>query len=363
MKQIGEIDRNLAVKGTINGENLCFYDSFDPPFKTFGAVSELRERYLRIPSSVAENTSADIVALNRDTAGIRVRFCTDSSKIAVRAKMPNKCLMPHMAFCGSSGFDMYINENESEKYAGTFIPPLDRGDSYESMITLAGRCMRSITINFPLYDAVSELLIGLEPDSLIEPCGSYRNDRPIIFYGSSITQGGCASRPGNCYSAIISRNLNCDYRNLGFSGNARGEQPIADYIASQPMELFFCDYDHNAPDPDHLKKTHEPLFLTVREKNPDLPVILATRTDIPRMPDSEKDFAERRKIVHRTYENAVKRGDKNIIFIDGSKVFMESCELNLNPDCCTVDGCHPNDLGFACMAKVYGAAISKMLEW
>ena len=136
---------------------------------------------------------------------------------------------------------------------------------------------------------------------------------------------------------------------------------MADYIADMPMSLFFLDYDHNSPNPEHLKAHHEKFFLTVREKNPDLPVIMATKTDIPRSPDAERDTAARRRAVYETYENALKRGDRNVMFIDGGTVFTEALNLTAPADSCTVDGCHPNDLGFACMAKVYGDAIKNML--
>ena len=99
----------------------------------------------------------------------------------------------------------------------------------------------------------------------------------------------------------------------------------------------------------------------MREKSPDLPVIMATKTDIPRSPDAERDTAARRRAVYETYENALKRGDRNVMFIDGGTVFTEALNLTAPADSCTVDGCHPNDLGFACMAKVYGDAIKNML--
>ena len=152
-----------------------------------------------------------------------------------------------------------------------------------------------------------------------------------------------------------------DYFNFGFSGNALGEKTMADYIAALPMSLFFLDFDHNSPNAEHLKAHHESFFLNIREKNPDLPVIMATKTDIPRSPAAEKSNAAHRAVVYETYGNAVKRGDRNVIFIDGATVFSKALTLSAPADSCTVDGCHPNDLGFACMAKVFGDAIEKML--
>ncbi|MBQ6876673.1 MAG: SGNH/GDSL hydrolase family protein, partial [Lachnospiraceae bacterium] len=206
MSKIGEIDKNLAVPGTIQGENLNFYNVRYDPFAIYGLLPGREgEPFRRLPLEVAEKTSPGVRALHTNTSGGRVRFKTDSSRIAIRAVMPNKCLMAHMPFLGSSGFDLYVTEGGTYLYKGSFMPPVNREGSYESLINLETREMRDITINFPLYDGVNELYIGLEPDATLEEGGTYRPEQPIIYYGSSITQGGCASRPGNSYSNIITR--------------------------------------------------------------------------------------------------------------------------------------------------------------
>ena len=128
------------------------------------------------------------------------------------------------------------------------------------------------------------------------------------------------------------------------------------------MSLFFYDYDHNAPDVEHLAKTHEAFFLTIREKNPDLPIIMASETDTPKTPQKAEDIMRRRDVILKTYADAVKRGDEKVAFIDGTEVFKEAHKLGVSADSCTVDGIHPNDLGFACMAKVFGDAIRKAIK-
>ena len=209
--------------------------------------------------------------------------------------------------------------------------------------------------------SVADLYIGIDKTAVLKKSSGYRYSKPIVFYGSSITQGGCASRPGYAYESIISRALQTDYVNLGFAGNCKGEQAMAKYIAAQKMSLFFLDYDWNAPTPEHHQSTHEPFFLEVREKQPDLPIVMASRTDIPWVPSRQADILRRKEIVLRTYENAVKRGDRRVYFIDGSTVFREAKKLGVSPDSCTVDGTHPNDLGFACMAGVFGNIIKDLL--
>lgn len=372
---VGKVDKNLSATGTIQCENLQFYNVKEPPFAVYGLLPcSQGEPFRRIPSELAKQVNNGVWRLYKNTSGGRVRFRTDSDKIAIRAFMPDKCLMPHMPFIGSSGFDLYEAEEGANPfskgteadvtwhYRGSFMPPINREGYYEALVRLDACKERDLMIHFPLYDNVDELWIGLEKNATLQEGGQYRNLDPVIYYGSSITQGGCASRPGNAYPAIISRQLNCDFRNLGFSGSGRGEQISAQYIAEQPMCVFVMDYDHNAPTPMHLAETHEPFFLTIREKRPDLPIVLVSRTDTPRTPQVEKNILQRWETVRRTYENALKRGDKLVYLVDGRTIFPCASALGINADSCTVDGMHPNDLGFACMAKVIGEKVKQAIS-
>ena len=361
MRSISEIDVNFAVFGVINNTEVNFFNVRCEPFSIYGLLTNEGDRFRRLPTVLAEQVNPGVLRLHGNTAGGRVRFRTDSSFVAIRAVMPDRCLMSHMPFLGSSGFDLYEDDGADSHYRGSFMPPLERKDSYESILQLGTHKSRSFTIHFPLYDDVSELYVGLEPGATLEAGEPYRDLAPILFYGSSITQGGCASRPGNAYSNIISRNLHIDHRNLGFAGSCKGEPAIAAYIAAQRMSLFFMDYDHNTPTVEHLQKTHEKFFLSIREGQPDLPIVMASRTDIPWMPSRQVDRQRRRDIILQTYENAVKRGDRRVYFVDGSTVFQEAKKLGVSPDSCTVDGTHPNDLGFACMAGVFGNIIKDLL--
>jgi hypothetical protein len=213
--------------------------------------------------------------------------------------------------------------------------------------------MHDILINFPLYNNVDDVYIGLDDGATIEARKPYTIDKPFVVYGSSITQGGCASHPGNAYPAILSRRFHCDYLNLGFSGSAKGEVEIAEYIAALKMDLFVYDYDHNAPTADHLEKTHERMFRIIRKAQPNLPIVMMTSTSLPRCTD---DKERRKAIIHKTYQNALESGDKNVYFLDGSTFFDE-----YDHGLATVEGCHPNDLGFVCIAKAVGDMLEKLM--
>ncbi len=352
MRRLEEIDKNFKVETKLDKSDIKFYSVMEKPFSIHGLTYE-NGKFRRLPENIANNVSAGVGHLHSNTSGGRVRFKTNSSYVAISAKMCNIGKMDHFAITGSGGFDMYIRCNGEDKFNSTFRPSFDFENGYESLFDFKSKEMREITINFPLYSDVCALYIGLEESAEIEPPTPYAYEKPIVYYGHSITQGGCASRPGNSYPSILSRKFNVDFMNLGFSGNARGEQEIADYIATLDMQLFVYDYDHNAPSAEHLQETHEKMFKTIRLAHPNLPVIMMTSTSMDRFVDNRK---KRRDIIFQTYKNAIENGDKNVYFWDGTKEFAPYEEFG------TVEGCHPNDYGFVAIAKSLENIIKEILK-
>lgn len=220
------------------------------------------------------------------------------------------------------------------------------------MIRFGSRKRREITINFPLYSSVSALYIGIEDDTTLRESSGYKYKKPIVYYGSSITQGGCVSRPGNAYECILSRNLQTDYINLGFAGSAKAEDAMAEYISKLDMSVFVYDYDHNAPTLQHLEDTHQKMFMTVRKANPHLPIVLLSR---PKYRPNGVD-KKRLEIIRKTYTDALATGDQNVYFIEGLTLMKHAKNDG------TVDNCHPNDLGFHSMAKVLTPQLRALLE-
>lgn len=338
----------------IGKQELLFHDVRMDPFELYGLYRPRQERvFKRLPDAIADSVNEGVRNLYLNTAGGRVRFSTDSSRVAVRAAMPSVAAMPHMPLSGSSGFDLYIDDEAGSAYYRTFMPQVGMTGGYESAVAMPDRRHRNLTIHFPLYNNVDSLHIGLDGDASLGGGARYRPAGPVLYYGSSITQGGCASRPGNSYQAIIARKLNCDFINLGFSGSARGEPAMAEYMAGLDFSVFVCDYDHNAPTAEHLAATHEPLFRTIRNAHPDRPVIFVSKPDFDNNP---ADSIIRRDVVYRTFLTARQGGDANVYFIDGRSLFKDE-----NRDCCTVDGTHPNDAGFVRMAEVIGYAVGQAL--
>lgn len=353
---IGKIDKNLHIEETVKEPDVLFRDVRETAAGIYGLYEpHAPGGFRRMPEDVAGTVSASVKTMSRYTAGGRVRFATDSAYVAIRVQQPGTKLMSHMPLTGSTGFDCYLRLDGEEVYCGSFIPPAKREDGFESIIRFPDRQMREVTINFPLYDQVDGLELGLQQDAVLNAPRPYRIETPVVFYGSSITQGGCASRPGNSYQAILSRRLDFDYRNFGFSGNAKGEESMARYLASLDMSAFVMDYDYNAPNVEHLRQTHWNFFEIIRQAHPEIPILIATRPTHAIWPDRRAEDVERRQVVRETYERALAAGDTNVYWVEGYDFFGA-----YGRDC-TVDGAHPNDLGFRCMADGFGKVLEKLL--
>ena len=350
-----DIARSQMGKADITEQDIVWLDIKEAPFVIHGVSYDSEQgRYIRMPQEIADQVSVAVAELNTETAGGRVRFRTDSSFIGIRAVMQNGTLMPHITLAGQSGFDLYRKKDGETKevFYHTYVPPMGMQTGYCSPFETDG-VMAEYTIHFPLYDGVKELYIAVKKDAQLLAPIPYRHPVPVVYYGSSITQGGCASRPGNSYQAIISRQLNVDHINLGFSGSAKAEPAIVEYLAGLEMSVFVCDYDHNTPDAEYLRQTHMPLYRAVRASHPEIPIVFVTAPDIVLRPEA---YAERREVIRQTYQTALQEGDKNVYFIDGAELWAgEQFES------CTVDGVHPNDFGFYRMAQRIGRELAPLL--
>ncbi len=355
--KIEDIDKNFRFDEEFSKKDIKVCNVSEEPFTVYGLILPKDENdcFRRIPEKTARNISEGVEFLAKNTAGGRVRFKTDSDYIGIYAKLNSVCKMSHMPYTGSIGFDMYCEDGGKQICLKTFVPPENTNDFYKSEFTVKNPKMREYTINFPLYSGVTSLYVILSENARVESCRDYKYKTPVVYYGSSVTQGGCASRPGNAYTNIISRRLDCNHINLGFSGSAKGEQAMADYIADLEMSVFVYCYDYNAHTPEHLEKTHYNMYRTIRNKNPRLPIICVSRVNYL---TNAEEFEPYRRIVSATVDRAKKEGDSNIYFIEGSSFWYE---LNAG-DSMFVDNSHPNDLGFMCMANIIEKEIKKHIK-
>ena len=337
----------LTLQPSDPADSACFHDATSAPFSLEGLAwfQENGRRLYRLPPNLSEpavNSNALLRA--QHTAGVSVRFRSDSTEVYLRARLTHWTDPGHLALPARNGFDTYRRlPGDLLRHNHTVTPAYGAPE----IRCLCGRNPEGLLcdwqVNLPLYGGVEALEIGLKEGSVLLPPAPHAVPAPILFYGSSITQGNSASRSGNTYTAMLCRALDAEQINLGLGGSCKGEPDIARAIARLTLSAFVFDYDHNAPDPEYLEATHEPFFRIVRDAQPDLPILLLSMGDIRTyfIHTGRPTAAAQREVIQRTYQHALDRGDRNVHFIDGESFFGDD-----DYDACTVDGCHPNDLGF-----------------
>ena len=347
IKDAALIDKNFSIPFGINKEGLRFFDARD--LDVYG-LSYIDGIYRRMPAEDAKAVSENTLIISTESAGGRIRFKTNSKRIAIYAEYRSIARVPNYSMTSTMGFDIY----SGKRFIGVFVPPLSARDSFESEITLpfSDGVSRDYTIFFPVCSELTRVLVGIDEGSEMLSAEEYSVKLPVVFYGSSITQGACASHPANTYENILSRELDLDYINLGFWGNALGEEAMARYIAKLPSSLFVYDYDYNAPDAAHLCATHERMFKIIREERPELPIIIMSAVK----PYPETEDIKRNDVIRRTYENAINAGDKNVYFLSGAEIIAGVRDSAL------ADNVHPSDIGFCAMADALAPIIKGVLN-
>jgi hypothetical protein len=363
---IRKIDKNFDTT-FVAPDDIEWFSIRELPFKIYGLFySEEEGLFRRMSKDVADATSEGVSHLSKHTAGGRVRFTTDSPYIAIRAEEPFEVPFAHMTMAGRYGFAIYANNT----FAGTVMPSYKQITSADpslggnGTITFDGIKKPYVAkdgvygaeIFLPLYSKLSNMYVGLQKGCILEAPKEYKYSKPIVFYGSSITQGGCASKPGDDYIGRLCRILDTDILNLGFAGSAKGEKTIAEYVAAQEASVYVLDYDHNASQLQHLRDTHYALYETVRKANPTAPIIMMTMPTINGH-QTREGLMKRRNIIFETIEKAKAQGDENIYIIDCYGCFGE-CERG---ECGTVDNSHPDSLGFLRMAEALLPTLKKVL--
>ena len=346
MSKIGNVDKNMNSKN--NKSKLEYIDVRKTDAKIYGLVEN---EYNRLPKQQRQMANKKLRYLQDNTSGGRIRFITNSKKLGIKVKLKHSDLIYNFSYIGFSGIDCYSGfDNKNLNFLGVCCPNIYRKKA-KTEFNLSGKD-EQITLYLPIYNSIEKLEIAVEDGAYIKSPNPYKNEIPIVYYGSSITQGGCSSRAGNSYCALVSRWLDSDFECLGFSGNAKGELWLAEYIANKQMSAFVYDYDFNAPNIEHLKSTYLPFIKTILDVNPTLPVIMMSKPSA----HLEGEDIERRNFIKKTYEDLKNQG-YNVYFIDGETLFGTDSN-----ECCTVDKIHPNDLGFYRMAKNVYSVLENIVQ-
>ncbi len=317
-QRISILDERLAVHGL-------------PWFK------EDKPALRRLPERRQASFRPAVWELAQQPSGGRIRFRTDSLSVGITARNPRFSNMHHMASVGESGFDLYVDR----EYLGSAWPDAEGTIQKEWRIGQEPR-MREVTLYLPLYKAVSVAELTLDPDARLERPSAYAIERPILYYGSSITQGGCASNPGGTCQAILERRLDADFVNLGFSGNGLGEPALAEVIGELNPSCIVLDFWAN-PKPEQYAAALPGFVDILRRHFPRVPILVtspfyfpaeAASTEVARAQAAKRDTASR--FVQQRHQ----AGDRHIRFVDGLKMLNQSQSHGL------VDGVHCNSLGF-----------------
>ena len=325
---------------------------FDKPIKVSGVpFFEEKKTLARLPDELIEQLP-HLDHLGRRCPGARVAFKTDSPTFIVKVVLKTLEVDLGMSIYACQSVQVMVGERKNARHLGVVNPPDYETKVFQKKFKKSSE-MEQVTLYFPRNEQVENIEVTVEEGAQVAEPTPYKYEKPILFYGSSITEGGCCCNSTNAYSAILSRWLDFDFYNLGFSSNAKGELIMADYINTFDLGAFVYDYDHNAPNVEHLANTHKPFFDRIRAAHPDLPILMMTRP----AEVYNDEMKARREIVKATYNAAVAAGDKNVYFIDG-ETFYGEIDRNL----CAVDDCHPNDLGFFRMASVIRPVLEKMLN-
>ena len=361
-KELKNLDPRMATRPA-DSDGVAWHLPFEAPMVLTGfAWFDKDHRYERLPldrpaevtqfpQGVKTMVPAENVGsyhLSKHTAGGQIRFRTDSGVFQLKGSLLNPGGMDHMAFTGSAGFDIYLNFNGVWKCLGVSRTDHSKLEFSANLVSGVKREMRDVIINMPLYNGVTSLSIGLNDDAKVEAPTPFADSRPIVWYGTSIQQGGCASRPGMVSSNIVSRMLNREVINLGFSGNGKGEPEMAGMLADvKNPSMYLIDYTWNV-DQKGLAATLSTFLDILRASHPVVPIVLFTPTPgkdyMPEM--APERFDEKAKIMRDEAKKRREAGDQNLYLFD-------ALHDSLGEDFweCYVDGAHLTDMGFYRIAQ------------
>jgi len=334
----------MRPKAVDDDSSLSWYSAQELPFQVSGLAWFNDEHlYRRLPKDPPFPLPEGVDYLANHPSGGQIRFQTDAKNLVVRVRLSAPADMPDMPATGQCRIDCYLGyPGEQHFYAVTVFEQTNRDYQCGLFVHLPQK-MRMVTLNLPLYQGVEEVLVGLDPEASILPPPPYESDLPIIVYGTSNTQGGCASRPGMSWTNILSRRLNREFINMGFSGSGKGEPDVARNIALIPNPgCFVLDYEGNAGS-ELLRQTLPHFIEILREAHPTTPILVLSVTPFSRELEDEAFVQMRardRDFQRSTVEALRQLGDVNIFFMDGRGVLGEDFTETL------VDGVHTTDLGF-----------------
>lgn len=318
-------------------------------FPLIGKISDETEtRYERLPLYLKDSVSRPAIwSLGKNTSGLIIRFNSNSTSISAKWEVLEDVSMNHFTETGIKGLDLYAWENDKWQFVNTARPT--GKETEQVIISTMTKKEREFMLFLPLYDGLTSLSIGIDSlSSISKPqTNIIATKNPIVVYGTSITQGGCATRAGMSYTNILTRWMNREFINLGFSGNGQLDYEIAEVIAQRKdAALFVLDFIPNVTE-EKIKDRTKNFVNIIRKENPNTPILLVESIIFPHSVFSTETaniLSVKNNALRAEYEEMQKDGDSNLYYLDSSNLMSKDGEG-------TVDGIHLTDLGFQHIAK------------
>jgi len=355
----GQNQKLVRILPAQRDSSLNWYDARD--LGIFGkGWNEPQRDFERLPAKAESTVLEQVWQLSHHTSGLNIQFVTNASEIHARWTLSNNNLaMPHMPATGVSGLDLYVkSENGLWRWLGIGKPssiPTNTSKLTGDLIP----AVRTFMLYLPLYNGVNSAEIGLSKEASLWKIikEDSTSKKPLVFYGTSITQGGCASRPGMSAAAILGRRLNVPIINLGFSGSGKMEPELATLLGELDPELYIIDCLPNMT-LIHIEQRVEPFIDILREARPETPILLVEGREFQNsylIPFLDQQIKQKRAALRKAYENLMGKGTKDLHYLYGFNQLGSDCES-------TVDGSHPTDLGFMRQADFFEPVIRSILS-
>jgi len=349
------VDRGLAT--TQAGDAALWYDIRELGVEGRG-WSDTATPYDRLPARAKGVVRDGVWGLSRDSAGLYVRFVTDATAISARWTLRSDSLaMTHMPATGVSGLDLYARQDGRWHWVGVGRPE-KAPTNQEGLVGGLPKGPREFALYLPLYNGVESVQIGLPPEAALwrAPPWPIERAKPIVFYGTSITQGGCAARPGMAYPAIIGRHLDWPTINLGFSGNGQMEVEVAGFMAEIDAAAFVIDCLPNIG-PEQVTERTAPVVTKLRAAHPDTPIVLVENIAYQAgavIPGVRQGYGAKNGALRAEYGKLIATGVKGLYYVEGEQLLGDDGEA-------TVDGTHPTDVGFLRIAAALEPVLRRAL--
>ena len=328
-------------------------------FPLLGKITnETETRYERLPAYLKDKVSRPAIwSLGKNTSGLIIRFNSNSTSISAKWEVLEDVRMNHFTETGIKGLDLYAWENNKWQFVNTARPSSKKTE--QVIISTMTSTNREFMLFLPLYDGLTSLSIGVDSLSTITKPQTklIATENPIVVYGTSITQGGCATRPGMSYTNILTRLMNREFINLGFSGNGQLDYEIAEVMAKRKdAALFILDFIPNVTE-EKIRNRTKNFVNIIRKENPDTPILLVESIIFPHSVFSTETanmLSVKNNALRAEYEKMKKNGDKNLFYLNSNNLMNKDGEG-------TVDGIHLTDLGFQFIAKTLQEEIDYIL--